>query len=364
MKKVRINVGKVGVVKRNGDFNRMLSAGSYWIGWREQIFTYEMSAVYKANIDLNIMLMDENVRNNMEVIEVKDDQIALKYVASNLEGVLTPGRYFIWKGYMNFNFKLVDLSSIHIPEDVSVTTLNQPMLKSHVRNFDVSANEKGLLFVNGVFQKVLTQGVYYFWKNAEIIEVKKVDLRLIPLEISGQEILTKDKAALRINFFVQFQITDIEKAIVDSKDYEKQLYVNVQLALREFVGGFTLDEILDKKEQVSKFVMESVKESNKKIGVEISAAGIKDVILPGEIKEIMNQVLVATKKAQANTISRREETAATRSLLNTAKLMEDNEMLFKLKEMEYVEQIAEKVGEISLSGGDQMMGQLTKLFSK
>ncbi len=78
----------------------------------------------------------------------------------------------------------------------------------------------------------------------------------------------------------------------------------------------------------------------------------------------MNQVLVATKKAQANTISRREETAATRSLLNTAKLMEDNEMLFKLKEMEYVEQIAEKVGEISLSGGDQMMGQLTKIFSK
>ena len=91
--------------------------------------------------------------------------------------------------------------------------------------------------------------------------------------------------------------------------------------------------------------------------------GIRDVILTGEMKEIMNQVLVAQKKAQANIITRREETASTRSLLNTAKLMENNEMLYKLKEMEYVEKIAEKVGEITVNGNGNMVKQLKEIFA-
>jgi hypothetical protein len=80
------------------------------------------------------------------------------------------------------------------------------------------------------------------------------------------------------------------------------------------------------------------------------------------MKEIMNQVLVAQKKAEANVIMRREETASTRSLLNTAKLMEENSMLFKLKEMEYVEKIADKINSISLSGGNQIIDQLKDIF--
>jgi len=84
--------------------------------------------------------------------------------------------------------------------------------------------------------------------------------------------------------------------------------------------------------------------------------------LPGDVKEIMNQVLIAEKKAQANSIMRREETASTRSLLNTAKLMEDNTMLFKLKEMEYVEKIADKINSISVSGNGMVIDQLRQLF--
>ena len=85
-------------------------------------------------------------------------------------------------------------------------------------------------------------------------------------------------------------------------------------------------------------------------------------MLHHDMKDIMNQVLVAQKKAQANIITRREETASTRSLLNTAKLMENNEMLFKLKEMEYVEKIADKIGEITATGNGNVIQQLKEIF--
>jgi regulator of protease activity HflC (stomatin/prohibitin superfamily) len=99
------------------------------------------------------------------------------------------------------------------------------------------------------------------------------------------------------------------------------------------------------------------------LGVSLLSCGIKDVILTGEMKEIMNQVLIAEKKAQASVITRREETAATRSLLNSAKLMEENKMLYKLKEMEYVEKIADKIGEITVNGNGGMVKQLKEIFT-
>lgn len=92
-------------------------------------------------------------------------------------------------------------------------------------------------------------------------------------------------------------------------------------------------------------------------------AGVKDVILPGEIKDILNTVLVAEKQAQANLILRREETASTRSLLNTAKLMDENQTLYRLKELEFLEKICEKVGNVSLLGGGTLLEQLNSLLS-
>ena len=121
--------------------------------------------------------------------------------------------------------------------------------------------------------------------------------------------------------------------------------------------------MLERKESISENILTSISKKVDNLGIEILDCGIRDIILPGEMKEIMNQVLIAEKKAQANIITRREETASTRSLLNSAKLMEENNMLFRLKEMEYVEKIAEKVNNISISGGGHILDQLKTIFS-
>lgn len=364
IKNVHINAYQVGLVFKNRRLAKVLEEGSFWILGNQEVMVFEKRQSFVAPIELNILLQNEELASLLEIIEVADNEIALYFINGIFKEVLTTGRYAFWKGYVTNEFVKADLSKVYITEQIPMALLENVKVKMHVRRFQVSNFEKGLLFVNGTFVKELTAGTYYFWNNAISVEVKTVDTRQQQLEISGQELLTKDKASLRINFFVSYQVANIFKALVDNKDFEKQLYVLMQLALRAFIGGFTFDELLGRKEAIAKEILENVQAKINDLGLAVSDAGIRDIILPGDMKEIMNQVLVAEKKAQANSIMRREETASTRSLLNTAKLMEENEMLWKLKEMEYVEKIADKIGEITISGSGNIIGQLKEIFVK
>jgi regulator of protease activity HflC (stomatin/prohibitin superfamily) len=364
IKRIKIEAYQVGLVFENGKLSNILEEGLHWIFGNKNVLLYDMTAAFNAPFELNILLENNVLASMLRIVEVADNEIVLQFVNGNFKEVLTPGRYAFWKGIVKNEFTKVDISKIEITEDVSVNLLEHAKLKYFSRKFIVSSNDKALLFVNGTFIRELKAGTHYFWNNTITIEVKTVDARQQQVEISGQELLTKDKAGLRINFFVRYQVVDIMKALVDNKDFEKQLYVAMQLALRAFVGGLTLDELLAKKDSIAEAILAEVTTKINALGLVISDAGIRDVILPGDMKEIMNQVLVAEKKAQANSIMRREETAATRSLLNTAKLMEENEMLWKLKEMEYVEKIADKIGEITISGGGNVITQLKEIFVK
>ena len=167
-----------------------------------------------------------------------------------------------------------------------------------------------------------------------------------------------------MNFSVQYQIVDFIKAFAENKEFENQLYILIQMSLRTLVGTMTFDELMDQKNKIAETLLVEITQKAERLGVKIIDAGLKDIILPGEIRDIMNQVLVAEKKAQANSIMRREETASTRSLLNTAKLMEENQMLYKLKEMEYIEKISEKINTISVSGGGNIVSELKQIFTK
>jgi hypothetical protein len=364
MKRVRINVGKVGIVRKYDDYNRVLTAGTHWLGFKESLLTYSMSGLYAGDEQLDIMLRDPKFTAMVDVLEVKDNELALKYVNNNFMQVLNSGRYFYFKGMANTRYVTVDRSDAESAMAIDKSVLGQSALAAYRTEYKVEAHEEALLFIDGKFVRKLSRGQYFFWKNVVPVEVLKIDMRQIQLEISGQELLTKDKAALRLNFQATYKVSDAQKALLDNKDYEKQMYTLLQLALREFVGTLTLDELLDAREKVGDYVLTEVKTKVKQLGVEVLSAGIRDIILPGEVREIMNRVLVAQKSAEANTIMRREETAATRTLLNTAKLMEDNAMLYKLKEMEFIEKVSDKIGEVTVSNGGQLFDQLTRIFSK
>lgn len=362
MKRIKINAWKKGLVFKNDNLVSVLNEGTYWLWPSMVVIDCDMSKPLTAPVNLNILLKNEDFVSATLIVEVKNNEIALQYENGLFTAVLAAGRYIFWKGLINYNFIIVDLNQIEIDIGIDKSLLTKKEIAQFVRSFTVEPYEKAVMYVDGKFNKIMEPGTYNFWKNNTSIVISRADLRTMQMEIAGQEILTKDKAALRVNFYAQYNIKDIVKALVNNKEYDKQLYVLLQLALREFVGSLTLDELLDKKESISTYVMDSMSEKTESLGVVLKGSGIRDIILPGDMKDIMNQVLVAEKKAQANTIMRREETASTRSLLNTAKLMEDNAMLFKLKEMEYVEKIAEKINNISLSGDSQIVDQLKQIF--
>lgn len=363
MKQVRINAGKVGLVFKKGDYHSVITKGKHWLGFGQRVLVYSLEQAFTSPIALEILLKDETLAAMLDVIEVNDNELVLVHENGNFKTVLSAGRYAYWNGLIKREFTRLDLSKIYITEKFDKTLFSNYELSKFIRTFEVATYEKAVLLVDDVYAKTLTGGIYRFWKNDTSIKIAKADLRQLQLEIAGQELLTKDKAAIRINFYTQYKVIDIEKALLENKDYEKQLYIAMQLVLRAYIGAYTLDELLERKENIAEAVFEDVKTTGEKLGVSILNCGIRDVILTGEMKDIMNQVLVAQKRAQANIITRREETASTRSLLNTAKLMEENEMLYKLKEMEYVEKIADKIGEITVNGNGGIVTQLKEIFS-
>ncbi|MFT4018418.1 MAG: slipin family protein [Agriterribacter sp.] len=302
MKNVKVNAYQRGLVFKNEAYQRMLTEGSYWFWGNEVVKLYDITQAFNAPVELNILLQDAALADALIVLEVKDNEIALQYKNGLLEAVFTAGRYAFWKGAVNYAFVKADTGKLEITEPVERNVLLHRLVAPFVRSASVESFEKAVLFIDGKFVQVLQPGVYYWWKNAIAVHVGKIDTRQQQLEINGQEILTRDKAALRINAWAQYKVADIEKALLQNKEYEKQLYVTFQLVLREYIAGFGFDELLEKKDTLVPFVLQQVKAKADVLGVEVTGFGIRDIILPGDVKEIMNQVLVAEKKAQANTI--------------------------------------------------------------
>jgi len=229
----------------------------------------------------------------------------------------------------------------------------------------VEAHEAGLLFVDGVLKEKLPAGRHAFWNVGRQVRIARVDLRPQPLEVTAQEILTKDRVSVRVTLTAFYRIADPEKAAVASADVANTLYRLVQFAIREAVATRTLDDILAARDTIDQEVRTFVAGRARELGAEVGEIGVKDVILPGDVRELLNKVVEAERVAKANLIRRQEETAATRSLLNTARLMEDNPLLLKLKELEALERLVEKVGRIDLHAGSGAGGfdaLLTKLY--
>lgn len=219
----------------------------------------------------------------------------------------------------------------------------------------------GLLYENGVLIRILPAGRYSFWQWpwSPRREIVLVDLRERSATIKNQEILTADKVAVRLSLLVYFKAVDPKAAQQNVENYEDRIYEDVQLAARRFLASRTLDQILRDRNEISDAIREDVKASAQSYGVEIRRADVKDLVFPGNLREIMNKVIetereceaaviAATKRSEVVRIEAEAQAKAMHQRLEAeekvAKLIAENPQLIKLKELEVLREIGMKGG--------------------
>jgi regulator of protease activity HflC (stomatin/prohibitin superfamily) len=368
---ITVKDGERALLTRNGQLERVLAPGRHRLFDLRNELTATVYNVVGTEFPTDRYAVLKAARPDLaaelfEAVETRADEIAIVSLDGRPVHLMTPWQVRVyWKVATRIDVERIDVSG-----DPRVGARHLTMIernRSAVTSETVVENhEAGLLYVEGRLVERLAPGRHAFWTVGRKIEVKRLDLRPQAVEITAQEMLTRDRIALRVTLTAFRKVVDPERTVATVPDVDAWLYRLVQFAIREAVAGRTLDEVLSAKAALDAELRDYVRARVAESGVEVTELGVKDVILPGEIRELVNKVVEAERVAKANLIRRQEETAATRSLLNTARLMEENPLLLRLKELESLERLVEKVGRIDLhassgEGLDALLNRLVRL---
>ncbi len=364
----RIRRHERGLVFRDGDFVGLLEPGRYlalWLRLRRRVVQRLSTLAVRFEHDLlDVLVADERIRAALHVLDLDDNQRALVWQDGRLREIVGPGRHAFWRSPYELRFEVFNIDQPRFVHARLDAVLGLP---GGSRWFDlqlVPAEHRGLLQRDGRLVDVLEPGRYVFWRRADRLQLELVDLREQLCDISGQDIMTRDKVTLRVNLLVTYRVRDAVRAVTSTGDYGATLYREAQLALRAAVGGRTLEQLLTGKETVGDELRAALARRAGTFGAEIIGVGLRDLILPGEMKQILNQVIVAEKQAQANLIRRREETAAARSQANTARLLAENPTLARIRELEALQEILAGARATFVFGQGELTDQVRSLIGK
>jgi len=221
-----------------------------------------------------------------------------------------------------------------IPTIAAIIVLGAITLLVLVRRVIVFDYQRGLKYTRGRLTKVLSAGEYWVLKPWTV--VRPVDIRPRFISVSGQEVLSSDGVTLKVSLAVQYEIVDPERAVSKVEDYQAALYLTLQVALRAIIGSSPIDELLEKRTELGPRLTEMAAPALEGIGLRLVSADIKDVMLPGEVKRLFNQIVKAQKEGLAALEKARGETAALRNLANAAQMIEDHPSLLQLRALQQI----------------------------
>lgn len=354
-KRIKIRSYETGLYFRDGEFRGLLGEGRHWLfdPFRKvRVDVASQRDPWLAHEKLDMIVKSGVLKDRAIVLDLKDHQRGLVWVEGRFTHLLAPGLYAYWLGVRDVHVEVVDARQVRFEHDDLKVIARSPLARQLLDVCTVDRDRVGVLFIDGRYVETLAPGLYAFWKGTADARVVEIDLRETTVDVSGQEIMTSDKVSLRMNALITYRIVDARKAVSITDDVRQAVYREVQLALRAVVGVRELDAFLTDKDAVADEVEQSVRRRASELGLEVVSVGIRDVILPGDMKDLMNKVTEAKKAAEANLISRREETAAMRSQANTAKLLADNPTLMRLRELEVLEKIA-STGQLKIVLGEK-----------
>jgi regulator of protease activity HflC (stomatin/prohibitin superfamily) len=343
LKCIKIRSYEMGLHFRDGEFKGLLGEGRYWFFdpfGKIAVEIVSQRAPWLVHEKLDMIVKSGALKDRAAVLDLKDYERALVWIEGRFSHILPPGLHAYWLGQRDVKVETVDARSVRFTHDELPVIVRSPYADRLLDVCRIERDHAGVLFYDGKYVETLAPGLYAFWRNTADAKVVEYDLRETMLDMAGQELMTADKVTLRMNAVITYRIADARKAASVADDVRQALYRESQLALRSALTARELDQFLADKDAVAREMEETVRRRMAALGLEIVSAGIRDVILPGDMKDLMNKVTEAKKAAEANLIVRREETAAMRSQANTAKLLEGNPTLMRLRELEVLERVA------------------------
>lgn len=195
-------------------------------------------------------------------------------------------------------------------------------------------HERGLLYRTGKFQRLLEPGDH--WYISILHTIHKVDVRQRYVTIQGQEVLSADNVSLRVSLAASFKVADPYRAINSVTSFQEALYLQLQINLRDLVSAAPVDELLARRKQIGVELLEASRPQAAELGLELISVNLKDIMFPGELKNIYAQVVNARNEGLAALERARGETAALRHLANAAKMLENNPALLQLRILQAV----------------------------
>lgn len=349
----------------DGRFERILGAGLHvlWTALRKvRVAVADTREAVYASADLPRIVRGVTLEDEADVLDLPDDKRALVWVDGRFKAALKPGLYLLWKGLNRVRVETFDVAEVRVQHKDIAAVVNGNAAHGVVTAYGIEPGQLGLWFNDGKLKGELGAGVHAFWTGVSRLNVLIVELREQTLDIAGQEIMTRDKVTLRLNALLTYRVADAVKSVTVAQDAAGALYREAQLALRAVIGARELDVLLTEKDAVAEELRAIVARKAPEFGLEVRSLGIRDIILPGEMKELMNKVTEARKAAEAGLITRREETAAARMQANTAKILDGNPVLMKLRELEVLEKVAEKSNLTVVLGDGGLKDRVTKLL--
>jgi hypothetical protein len=289
----------------------ILAPGEYWIftlGRNIELERYNIKDPVFASerADYIVREQPELAARFFTVVDTSDSQVAVVYLDGKLARLVRPGnRVLFWRGAVALTFDLIDVrKEPEVPERL-LPALARFGKESSVTFAVVEQGKRGLVYIDGRLVRELEAGTYGFWNVVNTPRVDVLEVRRQTVEVSGQEILTKDKVTVRVNISAVYEIVNIVTARSGVKDVNEHLYRTLQIAIRQTLGKRTLEEVLADKADIDETVSAEVRREMELYGVRVGVIALKDIILPGDIRDILNQVVTAEKQAQANLIRRR-----------------------------------------------------------
>lgn len=173
-----------------------------------------------------------------------------------------------------------------------------------------------------------------------IDKMKKLDLRIVTLDVPPQEIITKDNVSIKVSAVVYFRVLDPEKAFLQVEDYHYATSQLAQTTLRSICGQAELDEILSEREKLNLKLQEILDADTEPWGVKVSKVEIKEIDLPEEMKRAMAKQAEAERERRAKVINAQGEFQAAQTLLEAAQIMAQSPITLQLRYLQTLTEIA------------------------